>query len=73
MICRSISTVAFHTGLIIKVIHYHSTLYIVHDKRNGTVFTKTILICSVSKILKQYFIHNSKTYANDRNISVCIQ
>jgi len=38
MIGRSISTVAFDTDLIIRLIHCQSTLYIVHDKRNGTVF-----------------------------------
>ena len=38
MIGRSISTVAFDTELIIKNIHTHSTLHILHDKRNGTVF-----------------------------------
>jgi len=40
MIGQSIFTVAFDTDFIIKIIHYHSTFYIAHDKRNGTVFYK---------------------------------
>jgi len=36
MIGRSISTIAYDKDLVIKNIHSHSTLYIVHDKRNGT-------------------------------------
>jgi len=36
MIGQSISTIAYDTDLVIKNIHSHSTLYIVHDKRNRT-------------------------------------
>ena len=36
MIGRSISTIAFDMDLVINNIHNHSTLYIVHDKGNGT-------------------------------------
>jgi len=40
MIGQSISTIAFDTDLIIKNIWNHSTLYILHDKRNGTLFLR---------------------------------
>jgi len=38
MIGQSISKIAFDMELVIKNIHNHSTLDILHDKINGTVF-----------------------------------
>jgi len=74
MIGPTISTIAFDTDLVIKNIHNHSTLYIVHDKRNGIHFfyrDNSRLLCV--KNTEQHFIHNSKTYENARNISADIQ
>jgi len=40
MIGRSISTIAFDMELVIKNIHNHFTLYILYNKRKGTIFSE---------------------------------
>ena len=73
MIGRSISTIAFDTDLVIKIytIILYCILYTIREWHVAFYGDNSRLLHI--KNAEQYYIHNSKTYANARNISACIQ
>ena len=71
MIGRSVSSVAFDTDLVIKIytiiVYLYCILYMIRECYEDN--SRLLRI----KNTEQYYIHNSMTYANARNMSACIQ